>query len=93
MRRATRTVASWFGIAAGTAGIEHGYFEILQVSPPAEIWAPIILIIFSSKVNPWGQTTEYSIHQISVTPKGTTRVSRRISKHIRFKLLTVRILR
>ena len=30
MRRATRTVAAWFGIAAGTAGIEHGYFEILQ---------------------------------------------------------------
>lgn len=30
MRNATRTVASWFGIAAGIAGIEHGYYEILQ---------------------------------------------------------------
>jgi hypothetical protein len=30
MRKATRTVATWFGVAAGTAGIEHGYFEILQ---------------------------------------------------------------
>jgi hypothetical protein len=30
MRKATKTVASWFGIAAGVAGLEHGYFEILQ---------------------------------------------------------------
>jgi len=30
MRKATRIVASWFGIAAGIAGIEHGYYEILQ---------------------------------------------------------------
>lgn len=30
MRKATRTVATWLGIAAGIAGIEHGYFEILQ---------------------------------------------------------------
>lgn len=30
MREATKTVASWFGIVAGIAGIEHGYFEILQ---------------------------------------------------------------
>jgi hypothetical protein len=30
MRRATRAVASWFGVAAGIASIEHGYFEILQ---------------------------------------------------------------
>jgi hypothetical protein len=30
MRRATKTVAMWFGIAAGLAGLEHGYFEILQ---------------------------------------------------------------
>jgi hypothetical protein len=30
MRRATRLVASWFGVAAGIAGIEHGYFEVLQ---------------------------------------------------------------
>ena len=30
MRNATRVVASLFGVAAGIAGIEHGYFEILQ---------------------------------------------------------------
>ena len=30
MRKATKTVAMWFGIAAGIAGLEHGYFEILQ---------------------------------------------------------------
>jgi hypothetical protein len=30
MRRATKTVALWFGIVAGIAGLEHGYFEILQ---------------------------------------------------------------
>jgi len=30
MRSATRLVASWFGVAAGLAGIEHGYFEVLQ---------------------------------------------------------------
>jgi hypothetical protein len=30
MRKATKTVATWFGITAGIAGIEHGYFEILQ---------------------------------------------------------------
>lgn len=30
MRKATKTVATWFGIAAGIAGIEHGYFETLQ---------------------------------------------------------------
>ena len=30
MRSATRVVASLFGVAAGIAGIEHGYFEILQ---------------------------------------------------------------
>jgi hypothetical protein len=30
MRKATKTVATWFGIAAGGAGIEHGVFEILQ---------------------------------------------------------------
>jgi hypothetical protein len=29
-RSATRLVASWFGVAAGLAGIEHGYFEVLQ---------------------------------------------------------------
>ncbi|WP_152031839.1 hypothetical protein [Longilinea arvoryzae] len=30
MREATGKVAAWLGIAAGLAGIEHGYFEILQ---------------------------------------------------------------
>jgi hypothetical protein len=30
MRKATKTVATWFGVAAGVAGIEHGIFEILQ---------------------------------------------------------------
>jgi len=30
MRKATKTVAVWFGVAAGIAGLEHGYFEILQ---------------------------------------------------------------
>ncbi len=30
MRKATKTVATWFGVAAGIAGLEHGYFEILQ---------------------------------------------------------------
>ena len=30
MRKATKTVATWLGIAAGIAGVEHGYFEILQ---------------------------------------------------------------
>ena len=30
MRNATKTVASWFGVVAGIAGLEHGYFEILQ---------------------------------------------------------------
>lgn len=30
MRRATRIVASLFGVLAGFGGIEHGYFEMLQ---------------------------------------------------------------
>ncbi len=30
MRKATRTVAVFFGVAAGIAGIEHGIFEVLQ---------------------------------------------------------------
>jgi hypothetical protein len=30
MRKATRTVAKLFGITAGLAALEHGYFEILQ---------------------------------------------------------------
>ncbi len=32
MRKATKTVATWLGIAAGIAGLEHGYYEILQGS-------------------------------------------------------------
>ena len=36
MRKATKTVATWFGIAAGGAGIEHGIFEILQGSSQPE---------------------------------------------------------
>jgi hypothetical protein len=32
MRKATRVAASLFGIIAGVAGLEHGYFEILQGS-------------------------------------------------------------
>jgi hypothetical protein len=30
MRSATKNVAAWLGMAAGIAGLEHGYFEILQ---------------------------------------------------------------
>lgn len=30
MRKATKTVATWLGVVAGIAGLEHGYFEILQ---------------------------------------------------------------
>lgn len=30
MRRATKTVAMSLGIVAGLAGLEHGYFEVLQ---------------------------------------------------------------
>lgn len=30
MRKASKSVASWFGVIAGIAGLEHGYFEILQ---------------------------------------------------------------
>src|SRR3972149_6730401 len=36
MRKATNAVSSWFGIAAGIAGLEHGYFEILQGNPRPE---------------------------------------------------------
>jgi len=36
MRKATRKVAALFGVAAGLAGLEHGYFEILQGSTPPE---------------------------------------------------------
>ena len=34
MRKATKSVATWFGITAGIAGLEHGFFEILQGSNP-----------------------------------------------------------
>jgi hypothetical protein len=30
MRNATKTVATWLGLLAGAAGLEHGIFEILQ---------------------------------------------------------------
>lgn len=30
MRKATKTVATWMGLAAGIAGLEHGIYEILQ---------------------------------------------------------------
>jgi len=30
MRTATKTVATWLGVVAGIAGLEHGYFEFLQ---------------------------------------------------------------
>jgi hypothetical protein len=30
MRKATKTVATWLGLVGGIAGLEHGYFEILQ---------------------------------------------------------------
>jgi hypothetical protein len=30
MRKATKTVATWMGIVAGIASLEHGYFEFLQ---------------------------------------------------------------
>jgi hypothetical protein len=32
LRKATKTVATWLGVAAGIAGLEHGYYEILQGS-------------------------------------------------------------
>lgn len=34
MRKATKTVATWLGILAGLAGLEHGYFEFLQGNIP-----------------------------------------------------------
>jgi hypothetical protein len=45
MRKATKTIAMWFGILAGLAGLEHGYFEMLQGSThPASLmfasWGP-----------------------------------------------------
>jgi len=40
MRKATKTVATWLGILAGLAGLEHGYFEFLQgnVPPPSLVF-------------------------------------------------------
>ncbi len=54
MRKATKAVTMWLGIVAGIAGLEHGYFEILQgntrpaglafpswgpdICDPAKIW-------------------------------------------------------
>ena len=41
MRRATKTVAVWFGVAAGLAGLEHGYFESLQGNTrPVSLYFP-----------------------------------------------------
>ena len=41
MRKATKTVAMWFGMTAGLAALEHGYFEILQGSArPAGVMFP-----------------------------------------------------
>ncbi len=41
MRKATRTVAMWLGLVAGIAGLEHGYFEILQGNTrPASLMFP-----------------------------------------------------
>ncbi len=34
MRKATKTAATWLGIVAGVAGLEHGYFEFLQGNTP-----------------------------------------------------------
>jgi len=34
MRKATKTAATWLGVAAGIAGLEHGYFEFLQGNVP-----------------------------------------------------------
>ena len=36
MRKATKTVAAWLGVAAGIAGVEHGVFEIMQGSTKPE---------------------------------------------------------
>ena len=34
MRKATKTVATWLGVVAGIAGLEHGYFEFLHGNTP-----------------------------------------------------------
>ena len=38
MRTATKTVAISFGMLAGLAGLEHGYFEILQGNTRPAAW-------------------------------------------------------
>jgi hypothetical protein len=38
MRKATRIVAATFGVLAGLAGLEHGYFEFLQGSAHPASW-------------------------------------------------------
>ena len=41
MRKTTKTVATWLGVAAGIAGLEHGYYEFLQGNtPPAGLVFP-----------------------------------------------------
>lgn len=41
MRKATKTIATWFGLAAGLAGLEHGFFEMLQgYTPTAGLMIP-----------------------------------------------------
>jgi hypothetical protein len=34
MRESTKTVATWLGIVAGIAGLEHGYFAFIQGNTP-----------------------------------------------------------
>jgi hypothetical protein len=38
MGKATKTIATWLGIAAGLAGMEHGYFEIRKATPALPAW-------------------------------------------------------
>ena len=47
VREATKTVATWLGVVAGLAGLEHGYFEVLQgnIRPTAMAfpsWGPVL---------------------------------------------------
>lgn len=44
MRKATKTAATWLGVVAGIAGLEHGYFAFIQGN------TPIPGLVFSS----WG---------------------------------------
>lgn len=34
MRKATKTAATWLGVVAGIAGLEHGYFALIQGNTP-----------------------------------------------------------